>query len=999
MKQQTAQFEGLESRRLMADMIATVNAAAPRQTIDGIGAAMTAGSQPAAYRSSSFYDTIVGDLGTSVVRSPLLPAFEPVNDNNDPNVINWSAFSDSGIAPTMEFFKQMQARGVKQFLLTVWSPPAWMKSNASSSHGGTLSPDMREEFAENISATIQRAKTKWGVTITHVSIANEPWFVEPYRSAIYTPVQYREALKAVDARLQRDGLDVKMVGPEDVSRLYRTDRYLDAIDADPQADAALDIIGSHYLNGQDQAFLSQRATTMGKGVWYTELGNGDATMEGAMALVRTIDTSISFGGASGYINWLFTTEPGVSTFDTLMDGATPTKKYYALKHFARYVSPGSQLLTTNYSGDAVRVSTFKNSQTGAVSIVLSNDRDTPVNLQINFQNVASLPGGAIPASFRQFRTSATENTTELARITGANGMTVSLPSKSMVTLYSGPAFAAMPTVAAPPYVAPVPTSEGWNTDALRKASLQADRTAVASLIGSGSNVNAAFGNGWTPLFYAAASPYTNAQFVVSDLLTAGADRFKTDVEGRTALHIAAMNGNVAWGTPVGMPADRVKRLLQAGLNVNATDGYGRTPLHYAAMFAKVNGDLQQVDFDASIVKALLDAGANPSLLDSAGKTALDYARSEGFTAGIAALQAVTGQYVSVSGKFFIDTDQDGVLDTGEKGAGSRTVWIDFDNDNVIDANEPQQTAGVWGDYQFIELAPGTVRVKQVVPAGYRATTPSYVLNLTGGTEATNINFGTVVSTDPPPPSDAELLQAESATLTGGTTISSAHAGYTGSGFADYGGQGSAVEFKTTRSTAATLPLVFRYANGSTANRPLQVLVNGVLAGTAACAPTGSWTTWATVSLANIAIPAGAVTIKAIASTSAGGANVDSLAFTGGTVVPPPPPPPPSGTGVITGVVVKDSNANGVWNSGELGLANRTVWIDYDNDGIRDATEPTQVTASNGRYTFTGLAAGVYKLRQVLPAGWKQTRPAPGTAIQVTLNAGKTQSGYDFLTTT
>src|SRR5205823_9463422 len=68
-------------------------------------------------------------------------------------------------------------------------------------------------------------------------------------------------------------------------------------------------------------------------------------------------------------------------------------------------------------------------------------------------------------------------------------------------------------------------------------------------------------------------------------------------------------------------------------------------------------------------------------------------------------------------------------------------------------------------------------------------------------------------------------------------------------------------------------------------------------------------------------------------------------------------------GTIRGYVFADLNANGVQDSGELGLANFRVWIDLDGDGIFDDNEPTTHTNSAGRYMIADLLSGSYRIRQ------------------------------------
>src|SRR5437763_12904061 len=79
----------------------------------------------------------------------------------------------------------------------------------------------------------------------------------------------------------------------------------------------------------------------------------------------------------------------------------------------------------------------------------------------------------------------------------------------------------------------------------------------------------------------------------------------------------------------------------------------------------------------------------------------------------------------------------------------------------------------------------------------------------------------------PPCGLAVTCEAESVVRGGGVVISSAHAGYTGSGFADYPGTGAGyVEWSINVPAAGTYLLSFRYANAGTDDRPMAIAVNG-----------------------------------------------------------------------------------------------------------------------------------------------------------------------------
>jgi unsaturated rhamnogalacturonyl hydrolase len=119
-------------------------------------------------------------------------------------------------------------------------------------------------------------------------------------------------------------------------------------------------------------------------------------------------------------------------------------------------------------------------------------------------------------------------------------------------------------------------------------------------------------------------------------------------------------------------------------------------------------------------------------------------------------------------------------------------------------------------------------------------------------------------------------EAEAATITQGA-VESDHTGFTGTGFVNYDNvTGSAVEFAVTVSGAQTAALTFRFANGTTVNRPMDILVNGTLvAGARAFNPTGAWTTWQSVTV-NAPLVDGTNSVKAVATTANGGPNLDSL---------------------------------------------------------------------------------------------------------------------------
>lgn len=75
---------------------------------------------------------------------------------------------------------------------------------------------------------------------------------------------------------------------------------------------------------------------------------------------------------------------------------------------------------------------------------------------------------------------------------------------------------------------------------------------------------------------------------------------------------------------------------------------------------------------------------------------------------------------------------------------------------------------------------------------------------------------------------------------------------------------------------------------------------------------------------------------------------------------------------ISGTFFYDTNANGVWNSGEGISPLWGVYIDANNDGKYDAGDTLARASVHGTFYFGGLTQGSYVIRPTTADGWKQT---------------------------
>jgi protocatechuate 3,4-dioxygenase beta subunit len=312
---------------------------------------------------------------------------------------------------------------------------------------------------------------------------------------------------------------------------------------------------------------------------------------------------------------------------------------------------------------------------------------------------------------------------------------------------------------------------------------------------------------------------------------------------------------------------------------------------------------------------------------------------------------------SISGHLFTDRDDDGGPQVfGENDQPGRTVYADTDDDGTLDAGEPSATTDDRGDYTLADLAPGSYRVRQVLPAGWSCSTPSpcsWTTALSSRENAAGRDFsswtaaafsGTVFEDSA---GDGEFPEPGEPGLAGRTIYIDV----------DDDAQLDAGEPATATDAEG------RYAFTALAPGDYEVRAAGQPAGWTCSYP---------------ATCAQELTLEA-------GETAQDVSFGAWT------------TGTVAGVAYDDADASGSQEAGEPGIAGRTVWADLDRDGDQDGGEPAQVTDATGAYSFT-LDPGGYMLREKAPAGWTCTAPAL-CGVTVTVTSRGATHDVDFGTRT
>lgn len=105
------------------------------------------------------------------------------------------------------------------------------------------------------------------------------------------------------------------------------------------------------------------------------------------------------------------------------------------------------------------------------------------------------------------------------------------------------------------------------------------------------------------------------------------------------------------------------------------------------------------------------------------------------------------------------------------------------------------------------------------------------------------------------------------------------------------------------------------------------------------------------------------------------------------------------TGSIAGNLFNDLNGDGARQTGEGNLSGRTFYLDTNKNGKVDTGEAKTTTDASGNYKFSNLAANAtYRVRELLPTGWRVSLPTPNWFYDVPIASGQNVTGKNFADT-
>ncbi|HMN42668.1 MAG TPA: SdrD B-like domain-containing protein [Phycisphaerales bacterium] len=309
---------------------------------------------------------------------------------------------------------------------------------------------------------------------------------------------------------------------------------------------------------------------------------------------------------------------------------------------------------------------------------------------------------------------------------------------------------------------------------------------------------------------------------------------------------------------------------------------------------------------------------------------------------------------SISGFKYNDLTGNGITgdDTPLSGV---LIYIDSNNNGSVDPGEPTTSTAPDGSYSFTGLTPGTYVVRELAPVGSLRTVPggdgSYSVTLSSGQSAASKDFANTILVSI---SGAKYKDLTGDGLTGGDTPLAGTTVYLDSnnnGVRDPGEPSAVTAGDGTYSFTSLPPGAY-------------VVREIVPPGYAQTAPA----------------PTGSYSVSLVSGQAATGKNFANY------LVPV--------LGSIRGTKWFDATGNGA-SADDAPLGGTTIYLDLNNDGVKNSGEPSTITDADGTYSFESLAAGTYIVRELVPANMVRTGPALEDRHTVSLGAGQTVTGIDF----
>ena len=443
-----------------AASVAMIDGSARYQTIAGFGASEAFGqaqqimNAPAATQQQAL-DLLfspTSGAGLTILRNQIgadpgatIEPTAPASPTAPPSYVSLqSVNSDQGQLWLAQMIRKKY--GVRDVFADAWTAPAYMKTNDSTSNGGTLcgvpgatcaSGDWQQAYA-NFLVQYARDYARAGVPLSYIGFENEANLAPGYDGMVMSPAQTADFAPVIGATLGRSRLPTKLECCATEGWDY-AQQYAAAIEADPAAEHYVSVFTSHGYT----EWPTFPVAGWTKPVWETEWSTfesfdpawDDGTDASGLFWAQHIITGLTAANLNAFLYWWGSSEPtfnGDNESLIQINGTTvtPSGRLWAFANFSRFVRPGAVRIGATSADAGLELTAFRN-RNGSVAIVVLNTDTTPDTVSFGLQNLG-LQGG--PALVRPYVTDSTSDTAAQAPMfTRSGDFTSTLPARSLVT--------------------------------------------------------------------------------------------------------------------------------------------------------------------------------------------------------------------------------------------------------------------------------------------------------------------------------------------------------------------------------------------------------------------------------------------------------------------------------------------------------------------------------------------------------------------------------------
>jgi len=415
----------------------TVNWSKPQQTIDGFGGAAVTFTSPLPNNLADFFFDRSTGIGLSILRVQVIPDTKTCNSL-------CMAFPSEGcgciassgatiLTGELQTIRQAQARGVRTFFATSWSPPGYMKRNKSWLSGGTFNGGTNnyKALASIFTSYVTLLKSE-GVPLYAFSPQNEPNLSMGYQSSVWTPQQFHDFIPYLTSDFKAAGFgSVKIMFPENSAW---SNNYAGLAGKTMKDSAVARNVGIMAQHGYAGDVKIVPAPNYGMHLWVTEDSASSPVYDGSMAdalkWAEIIHRYLAVANVNAFVWWFLTNIPANgegkdNSALTDANGNIPLRAYVT-GNWSKFVRPGWRRVSVAYNGSLL-ITAFANPSGTGAAIVVVNSGST-----VNDQNFSV--GAEMGATVVPWVTSAKQSLQKQPALRIASGsFTYTIPASSVVT--------------------------------------------------------------------------------------------------------------------------------------------------------------------------------------------------------------------------------------------------------------------------------------------------------------------------------------------------------------------------------------------------------------------------------------------------------------------------------------------------------------------------------------------------------------------------------------